>query len=836
MSLSLTSTSNQKAYATTVSYPDYISLHNTDFQGVSNTVDGMSSNGQYVLFISSTNSQVYLNDRSTATTRLISSNSAGVALAHQVTNPRISADGQKFFFNDQRRDFSISDSRPNEIDLYQKDITTGAITNISDIAATTIQPFIVTYSSNDSISAINTSSIQNAFISDDGNSIFFHTNYAITCGNALCTDNSAYLLNLQDNVMSDVASYTNKIVNGSPIYPSGGYTTLGISGDGRYLLYTNSAPSSIDSSAIVVRYDTHSNTAQTITTLSSISYSLKVSDDGNYIAYIGDIANNTPGYIGDCTSADSAHAECLYVYRLNINSGVLEVANTNQDGSIPGQYKTDGPSISLSGDGNTIVWATNSIMRSTNTRHMFTQLYSKNMTTRKIHVISVNTQDVPSDGPVFNNSYLTYDGSEAAITVDAANFGAPLYCMSSGDESNPNIPIPCDEVYVVSTAPSDIVDNNAPDILGVTWSQPVVQPGGETDLSIKASDNLSGVAGGEYYIGSDPGLGNATSLIYDSVQKTFTAYIGGGTTANTGNITVHFRLYDNVGNWTPINSLQLIVQNDSNPPVLGSPTWSQNPKPTNIVTSLTLPATDDNTGIKRAEYYIGDIDPGQGNGIAMQLSNLSIDGLSADITATFGTDLTMGIYKVNVRAEDNADNWSVPVTSYLIINSSKRAKMIGHQTVTPSLAKGDVLPGLISINQTDVARLSFNVKYTKDGILNDNSKFSLGYRTGTKCNKPTKAINCHTLSLKSSGIEWMLSEGNNGNTGILQGTGILIVDGQSSNVQFRVTGVEGTRLNPVSSDQIQVQIYNASSNPNTDTPIYQMASVAINRGGIKIIP
>jgi hypothetical protein len=276
------------------------------------------------------------------------------------------------------------------------------------------------------------------------------------------------------------------------------------------------------------------------------------------------------------------------------------------------------------------------------------------------------------------------------------------------------------------------------------------------------------------------------------------------------------------------------VPSDNTPPVTGSFTWSQNPKPTTATTTLTVPATDDSSGIQKAEYFIGDNDPGQGNGATMQLSNVQNGGLSADVTTTFGTDFPTGVYKISIRAQDTAGNWSDPVSDYLVVYDSAGPKMTGKRTIVPSLGNGDILPGLTSNSQTDKAQFGFSVKYNNQGQINGNSDLQFSYSTGTHCNNPNNAVNCHALSLNATGISWLTTQGTNNSTGIFQGTAALNVDGQASTVLFRVTGVDGERLSATANDQFQIAIYNSGSNPNTDAPLYRVNSADIARGNIKI--
>lgn len=268
------------------------------------------------------------------------------------------------------------------------------------------------------------------------------------------------------------------------------------------------------------------------------------------------------------------------------------------------------------------------------------------------------------------------------------------------------------------------------------------------------------------------------------------------------------------------------VNIDKTAPILNAPAWTNNPKSTTTTANMQIATNDSLSGIEQAEYFLGDTDPGQGNGATM-----TIDG--SNLTTNFGTDFPTGVYKVSVRAKDYAGNWSAPTSDYLVVYSSAGTRMTGKRTVLPSLARGDILPGLNSDNQDDVAKFGFNVRYTNQGALHANSDFQFSYKTGAKCSSPTKAVNCHSLELNASSISWLATQGQNNSTGVFQGIGRLEVDGAASDVTFRLTGIDGELLSPTNQDYLTLKIYNLNDNPNIAAPIYQ-ATGEVLRGNIKI--
>ncbi|MGH9857690.1 MAG: hypothetical protein ACRD4B_07600, partial [Acidobacteriota bacterium] len=280
---------------------------------------------------------------------------------------------------------------------------------------------------------------------------------------------------------------------------------------------------------------------------------------------------------------------------------------------------------------------------------------------------------------------------------------------------------------------------------------------------------------------------------------------------------------DNSGNSAAATAT---VNIDKTAPTLGTATWNGNPKSTTSSASLSIPISDNLSGIKEAEYFLGDTDPGQGNGATMTL-----DG--DNLTTTFGTDFPTGVWKVSVRAKDKAGNWSTVVSDYLVVFDSSGVRMTGKKTLLPSIINGGILPGLISAGQADVAKFGFNVRYDNNGEIHSHSDFQFEYKTGTKCKKSDQAQNCHCFSLNATSIAWLTTQGTEDSTGIFQGTAMLSVDGANSEVVFRLTGVDGEKLDPTRSDYLTLMVYVADGNPNTSLPIYRVDG-DVERGNIRI--
>ena len=99
------------------------------------------------------------------------------------------------------------------------------------------------------------------------------------------------------------------------------------------------------------------------------------------------------------------------------------------------------------------------------------------------------------------------------------------------------------------------IDKTAPNFGTPLWSDDTIRTDESATLTIPVSDSLSGVDSGEYFIGTDPGVGNGTALTFD----------GNGLAAEFSNLgagvyTVSYRAADIAGNWTDVQTTTLTVR------------------------------------------------------------------------------------------------------------------------------------------------------------------------------------------------------------------------------------------------------------------------------------
>ena len=173
------------------------------------------------------------------------------------------------------------------------------------------------------------------------------------------------------------------------------------------------------------------------------------------------------------------------------------------------------------------------------------------------------------------------------------------------------------------------------------------------------------VAGGEYYIDTDPGVGLATPVnaddgTFDNITEVVSKNISGLT---TGFHTLNVRVRDNSNHWGPVFTTVLKVDD------------AVTARPVNIT---------------QGEVF-WDTDPGQGNGAAMIAFDGNFnDALEKVMSNSFLPPLTTGLHTLNVRVKGNDATWSDVFTTVVRVDPALSARDI---RITAGEAFFDTDPG-----------------------------------------------------------------------------------------------------------------------------------------------
>jgi hypothetical protein len=305
----------------------------------------------------------------------------------------------------------------------------------------------------------------------------------------------------------------------------------------------------------------------------------------------------------------------------------------------------------------------------------------------RYHVAAVNSAGVASNPSQRVN--VTVDGagptvSDVSVNPATVNYGSGATLSATVDDPNGVV----SAEYFEGTDPG--VGNGIPMVITGTAASATVSANlsaGVHTFKVRAKDSL-----GNWTIGTLPSVqltvvgvvaglsvvasptNNPPALTWDAtggtslykiyrddveVGTTSTASFTDGTLIFDG--TYHYRVsaVNAQGSEGPKTEAVEVVY-DITAPDVGNPVFTVNPKSIGQSSELSASVVDSGSGNGGAEYYIGETDPGNGNGIVM-----SIEGDQA--VAIIGTTLSAGEYVFNVRAKDTLGTWSATEAATLTI-------------------------------------------------------------------------------------------------------------------------------------------------------------------------
>ncbi len=261
------------------------------------------------------------------------------------------------------------------------------------------------------------------------------------------------------------------------------------------------------------------------------------------------------------------------------------------------------------------------------------------------------------------------------------------------------------------------------------------------------------------------------------------------------------------------------IKLDSVTPTVGELVWTANPKKTTEQSDLSVNLPDDTSGVRRAEYFIGDTDPGAGNAATMHY-----DGAAARVT--HGTDYPAGVYNISVRAQDAAGNWSQLRSGYLVVyDPALDMRVRGKKTImlTPAM-------NLPWVTNDTLATFGLSAQYGRDKTITKQSDFQFAYRAGTDCKH---SIHCHTVEINSTAINWLVYDGLNQSRATLQATAIVTIDGRKEPARLLIEAIDGTRVDQTSNDTLLVRVDRTADLFAVPVSLV-IGPVNVERGNIKI--
>lgn len=146
-----------------------------------------------------------------------------------------------------------------------------------------------------------------------------------------------------------------------------------------------------------------------------------------------------------------------------------------------------------------------------------------------------------------NSAITTQTGCDAA-TVNNAITTLTCTATSSGGTTSKSVTVRSDSTPPTVSNVSMSFNGTALPLLGIV-------SGSSSNITANVADNLSGVVKAEFFIDSDPGIGNATDMAISSGKAMASVNISG---LGTGSHTLHIRSKDLADNWSTVANYTFI--------------------------------------------------------------------------------------------------------------------------------------------------------------------------------------------------------------------------------------------------------------------------------------
>lgn len=370
--------------ATVPKVNELISISSASVKGsASSTQQSVSADGRYVVFRSASSnlvsgdtngsSDVFLRDRSTGTTSLVSVSSNGTQANYGGDSPSISYDGRYVVFTTNATNLDTSDTYPGA-DIYLRDIINGTTTLISKVAnnpdnnavigkISADGRFVVYQSKNPNtiyqdiyVADLNDNSI--TLVSKDANNNNGNNSSeapSISCDGGIIAFSSRATNFVSGDTNNSADVFTVERIGGNIIsnLSIGGNNhsvagTSAVSCDGNYITFqsdaTNLVSGDTNSSKDVFRYSRVNKQTELISKSTSSalgngnSVEASISGDGRYIAYSSGSTN--------LVASDTNGTEDIFIR--DTKTGTTELLSQNSTGTY-GNFGSYAPVISADG-------------------------------------------------------------------------------------------------------------------------------------------------------------------------------------------------------------------------------------------------------------------------------------------------------------------------------------------------------------------------------------------------------------------------------------------------------------------------------------------------------
>jgi protocatechuate 3,4-dioxygenase beta subunit len=299
-----------------------------------------------------------------------------------------------------------------------------------------------------------------------------------------------------------------------------------------------------------------------------------------------------------------------------------------------------------------------------------------------------------------SNVLITFNCNDALSGV--ASCTSPVIMNSEGSSQNVTGTATDNAGNTASITTALInIDKTAPSLGTASFSSNPIDTSQGTILTVPVVDSLSGVAGGEYYIGNtDPGNGGGTTMTYSNGNLTAVF-----SSLSAGTYTINYRAKDVAGNWDLAQSTTLTVR-----PL--APASLAATSPTKIAPALSWMAVSgaNSYNVFRNGSLIGS------STVASYIDNtLTVDGTySYYITA-----VANGVESVASNSIGMVYDTTAPAITYAL-SPVANSNGYNNSTVTITFTCSDILSGVASCTSpVTISTEAANQKIT--GTTTDNA-------------------------------------------------------------------------------------------------------------------
>ncbi|MGB8507914.1 MAG: Ig-like domain-containing protein, partial [Pyrinomonadaceae bacterium] len=391
---------------------------------------GISADGRYVLFTSTagnlvtndTNAgtqDIFVRDLQTGTTRLVTVNAPGTGSGNATsTNPFITPDGRYVVFTSTASDLVAGDANARS-DVFVRDLQLNTTTLVSKNSAGT--------------AGGNGNSASNIAISDDGRFVAF----ASLAGDLVANDSNGAT---QDVFLRDLQTNTTTLISVNSAGTGSGNSSSGailrFTPDGRFVAFGSNASNLTANDTNGTMQDIYLRDTQAPASTSLVSVnasgtgsgnsssgtSLRMSDDGRYVAF----TSGSNNLVANDTN------EFGNIFRRDMQAGVTALANVNNAGTV----SNGGSNVpGISADGRYVVFAnsgSNLVPNDTNGVG-FTNVFVRDFQANTTTLVSVNSAGTGSGNGISSSPLITPDGQTVVFFGTASNLVA-----GGGDNNGTN--------------------------------------------------------------------------------------------------------------------------------------------------------------------------------------------------------------------------------------------------------------------------------------------------------------------------------------------------------------------------------------------------------------